>query len=280
MTVAGRLKHGLPVVDRWFSTLEVTETLTVISEPYVHPFLRANIWHLRGRDGDLIVDSGLGIASLSDELPRLFQRDPVVVITHAHLDHLGGAHEFIECHAHPTEPIMDPWPASLNGPELTGQLDLDPEELPERLPDFLLSAVPRNCLLTETYELLPARRALPLRDGDEIDLGDRKITVLHLPGHSPGSIGLYDAENHALFSGDVVYGLSDGDQLLDGIRGANIDSYVSSLRTLEKMRIDVTYPGHGDPLDADELAAVIDQYLIRRHGKLSGLDTIRGRDDH
>jgi len=85
MTVAARFKHGLPVVDRWFSALEVTETLTVISEPYVHPFLRANIWHLRGRDRDLIVDSGLGIARLSDELPRLFQRDPVVAITHAHL---------------------------------------------------------------------------------------------------------------------------------------------------------------------------------------------------
>lgn len=37
ITTSGR---GLPVVDRWFSSLEVTETLTVISEPYVHPLLR------------------------------------------------------------------------------------------------------------------------------------------------------------------------------------------------------------------------------------------------
>lgn len=44
----------------------------------------------------MIVDSGLGIARLSDEFSESFQRDPVVVITRANLDHLCGAHEFTE----------------------------------------------------------------------------------------------------------------------------------------------------------------------------------------
>lgn len=264
MTGVSALGGALPVVDRWFSARAVTETLTVITEPHVHPFLQANIWHLRGRDRDLVVDSGVGIGSLRVEMPFLFERDPVVVITHAHLDHLGGAHEFAECYAHPNESITDPWPGTLNGAELTEQYDLDAAELPERLPDCLLSAVPLAGVLRGVYELLPARHALPLHDGDEIDLGDLRITALHLPGHSPGSIGLFDELNRSLFSGDVVYGLIDGEQLLDGIRGADIDSYVTSLRRLKKMRIDVTHPGHGYSLDANDLDAVIDQYLNRR----------------
>jgi glyoxylase-like metal-dependent hydrolase (beta-lactamase superfamily II) len=51
----------------------------------------ANIWHVRERDRDLVADSGLGVASLRHHVPALFERDPVLVVTHAHLDHLAGA---------------------------------------------------------------------------------------------------------------------------------------------------------------------------------------------
>jgi len=66
----------MPVAGRWFVTTQVGDRLNVIVEPYVHFFLRANIWHLRGRDRDLIVDTGLGVASLREHLPDLFERDP------------------------------------------------------------------------------------------------------------------------------------------------------------------------------------------------------------
>ena len=42
-------------------------------------------------------------------------------------------------------------------------------------------------------------------EGDVIDLGDRAFEVLHLPGHSPGSIGLWDPAAGTLFSGDAIY---------------------------------------------------------------------------
>ena len=42
-------------------------------------------------------------------------------------------------------------------------------------------------------------------EGDVIDLGDRVFEVLHLPGHSPGSIGLWEESTGTLFSGDAVY---------------------------------------------------------------------------
>lgn len=48
----------------WFEFQSLAEGLTLITEPHVIPFLRCNIWHLRGRDLDLIIDTGLGVSSL------------------------------------------------------------------------------------------------------------------------------------------------------------------------------------------------------------------------
>ena len=82
--------HALKVVDCWFSVEPVDDRVTLITEPYVDRFLRSNIWHVRGRDRDLVVDSGNGIGSLRRDVPVLFDRPVVAVGTHAHSDHMGG----------------------------------------------------------------------------------------------------------------------------------------------------------------------------------------------
>ena len=72
-------------------------------------------------------------------------------------------------------------------------------------------------------------RAAPthlVQGGDEIDLGDRRFTVVDLPGHTPGSIGLIDHEERALISGDAVY---DGG-LIDTLPESDIPTY---LRTMD-----------------------------------------------
>jgi predicted signal transduction protein with EAL and GGDEF domain len=58
----------LRVADHWYDTRKLTNELTLIYEPHVHPFLRCNIWHLRGRDKDLLVDTGLGVSSLKNAI--------------------------------------------------------------------------------------------------------------------------------------------------------------------------------------------------------------------
>lgn len=123
----------MPVTDRWFATTQIRDGLSVIVEPGVHFLLRANIWHLRGRDRDLIIDTGLGVGSLREQLPNLFERDPIVVVTHAHLDHLGGAHEFDLCHAHPAENITLTHPgvapcAAANWPTSLGSAARSPSQ--------------------------------------------------------------------------------------------------------------------------------------------------------
>jgi glyoxylase-like metal-dependent hydrolase (beta-lactamase superfamily II) len=72
-------------------------------------------------------------------------------------------------------------------------------------------------------------------EGDEIDLGDRTFRVLHLPGHTPGEIGLWEEATRTLFSGDCVY---ESGVLLDELPESSIADYVRSMRRLARSRAD------------------------------------------
>ncbi|MEV4657090.1 MBL fold metallo-hydrolase [Micromonospora sp. NPDC049301] len=249
----------LPVAPQWFRFTVLDERTTLIEEPHVRGLLRANAWHLRGRNRDLLVDCGLGVTALAPLLLERFGREPVLVLTHAHLDHMGSAHEFSDVWAHPLEPIDDPAPGSLHGPALAAQMGLD-----ETLPSALLTARPHGDYDLSTYRVRPATRTRALTDGDLVDLGDYALTVLHLPGHSPGSIALFDQTTGTLFSGDVIY----DDVLLDSLPGSDIRQYARSLRRLRNLPVRVTQPGHGRSFGRDRLHHLIDSYLhsVRNSG--------------
>ncbi len=71
----------LRIASRWFERKPIGEGLTLLWEPHAHPLLRCNIWHLRGRDRDLLVDTGLGVASLREEIADLLDKPLVAVAT-------------------------------------------------------------------------------------------------------------------------------------------------------------------------------------------------------
>ena len=83
-----------------------------------------------------------------------------------------------------------------------------------------------------------------LTDGAEIDLGDSTLRVIHTPGHTPGSICLYEVQSKSLFSGDTVfpYG-SIGRTDLPGGSSRDLIRSISRLVTLD---VSVLYPGHGE----------------------------------
>jgi glyoxylase-like metal-dependent hydrolase (beta-lactamase superfamily II) len=246
---------ALPVARDWFRITPVDDALTVIDEPHVHGLLRANIWLVCGQDRDLLFDCGLGVASLRAALADVIAPDPVLVLSHAHLDHMGSAHEFPDCGAHPAEAVGNPPPGSLAGPVLAAELGLE-----EELPPLLISARPNEAYDPAAYRLRPARVTRPLGDGDVIDPGGRPLTVLHLPGHSPGSIALFDHRDGTLFSGDVVY----DDALLDTITGSDPARYRASMRRLRELPVRVVRPGHGPSFGPRRLHSIIDRYLEER----------------
>lgn len=246
---------GLPVATEWFAVSEVGDGITRITEPHVCPLLRSNFWHVRGRDHDLTIDCGLGVASVRAALPSLFAHDPVLVLTHAHLDHMGSAHEFDDCWAHPSEPVAVPGRGS-HGPTLARLLGLRQHN--QQLPDTLITARPDASFDPAGYRLTPATVTRCLRDGDVVDLGDRRFTVLHVPGHSPGGIALYEEATQTLFSGDTIY----DDELFDSIDGADPVAYRRSMRRLRDLPVRRCHGGHADSIDGPRLQRIIDDYLI------------------
>jgi glyoxylase-like metal-dependent hydrolase (beta-lactamase superfamily II) len=80
---------------------------------------------------------------------------------------------------------------------------------------------------------------------------------LHLPGHSPGCIALYDAKSQELFSGDIVY---DG-ELLDELPGSDIPTYISTYERLQRLSVETVYPGHYHVFGRERLQQLMADYL-------------------
>jgi hydroxyacylglutathione hydrolase len=86
-----------------------------------------------------------------------------------------------------------------------------------------------------------------LRDGDLVDLGDVKLKVISTPGHTPGSICLYDEATGVMFTGDTVF---EGGSFGRTDIGGNPEHMISSLEALTKYDVATLYCGHGNPVTA------------------------------
>ncbi len=253
---------ALPVADPWFVVSTVADGVSLISEPHVHPLLRCNVWHVRGRDADLVIDTSLGLAPLRHLVERELPGDLLAVATHAHSDHVGGLHEFEHRAIHPFEAaaLHEPitsyfdstiYPESIIGPYRGAGYDI---------PQLFVDAVPPGGLGATIISRDPAPATRLLLEGDIVDTGDRSFEVLHLPGHSPGSIGLWEAATGILFSGDAVY---DG-PLLDEFDDSDVLAYVATMQRLRDLPVTAVHAGHEPSFGRERLIALCDQYLARR----------------
>ncbi|MBM7059873.1 MBL fold metallo-hydrolase [Pseudomonas sp. UL073] len=254
----------MKIAERWFERKTLADGVTLLWEPHVHPLLRCNIWHVQGRERDLLIDTGMGIASLREAARDLFGKPLLTVVTHSHLDHMGGAHEFDCCLCHPAEAASFRQPDQEVGLVLSSEHwlaaycdDLD-------APRLMIDAVPHAGFDPAAWRLQPASPTGLLEEGAVIDLGDRVFEVLHLPGHSPGSIGLLERRSGTLFSGDAVY----DDILLDHIPGADLPDYVRTLERLRELPLTTVHGGHEPSFGRQRLREIADHYLARWRAEL------------
>jgi glyoxylase-like metal-dependent hydrolase (beta-lactamase superfamily II) len=249
----------MKVAERWFAHETVDDDVVRIVEPHVDPFLRANLYLVRGRDRDLLVDAGLGLASLRAQLADLFERPVIAVATHRHFDHTGGLHEFDEVVVHRDDAEAV---SAASGFASLRIEDYEARELGDyELPDSLLTAWPREDFDPAAYRVEPVAPTRIVDEGDVLDLGHRRFTVLHLPGHTPGEIGLWEAETGSLFSGDCVY---ESGVLLDELPESNVPDYVRSMAGLRDLPVRVVHGGHDDSFGPERLRELIDDYVTRR----------------
>jgi len=239
----------LAVIDaaNWYETIRMSDDITLIHEPWIKPFFRCNMWHVRGRDRDLLFDTGLGHFSLKSHVPLVTERNLVCVASHTHFDHIGCHHEFSHrcVHSAEAEILADPrneWTAA--GTYAT-------DEMFDRQPQGWDST---------RYRIPPAPADRLLVGGDAIDLGDRAFEVIHTPGHSPGGIALYERKTGVLLSGDIIY---DG-PLIDDVYHSNLDDYAATLLKMRDLDVAVVHGGHFPSFGKVRYRQLIDEYLAQK----------------
>ena len=228
----------------WYETLRMGDDVTLIHEPWIKPFYRCNMWHVRGRDRDLLFDTGLGHFSLKAHVPLVTERALTCVASHTHFDHIGSHHEFSGCCVHQAEAaiLADPrneWTCA-DRYATDGMFDCPPEGWDQT-----------------RYQVKPAKPERILSDGGIIDLGDRAFEVIHTPGHSPGGIGLFERKTGIFLSGDIVY---DG-PLIDDAYHSVVADYVATLERLDKLKVSIVHGGHFPSFGPVRLQQLIGEYL-------------------
>ena len=235
--------------EDWWRIERKGDDVTLISEPFMQEFYRCNCWHVRGRDRDMLVDSGMGVVSLRDWVPLVTERSLTAVASHTHFDHIGCHHEFADRCVHRAEAgiLADPAYDAILANYVTDDIFDRLPPLPYQSADYGVKAAPATRLL---------------EDGDVVDLGDRHFEVIHTPGHSPGGIALWEAATGILFSGDIVY---DG-PLIEDTYHADATDYYRSMVRLYDLPVRIVHGGHFPSYDAARHRAIIRAWLDDKDG--------------
>ena len=221
--------------------------------------LVSNVWHVPGRDADLLVDSANGIGSLRPHLDPLTMGKPVIAfVTHGHFDHVGGLHEFDDrrVHAGDADMTREPYPMRLLREDFPEGADEMYAYYDVPMPEIAVHALPTASFDIVGWVTPGAEPTMLLSEGDAIELGDRSFTVVHTPGHTAGSASLLDETDGTLFTGDALY----IDAPLDW---EDAEAMAASLARLREIDARIVHAGHERSFDGDELRATADRWLAR-----------------
>ncbi len=167
-----------------------------------------------------VVDPGGDVPVILEAVEKLGVTVEKILITHGHIDHAGGAAE-----------LREKLGVTIEGPH--------------RADDFLLQDLPKTGL---QYGQREARVVTPDRwlvEGDVVDVAGFTFTVIEAPGHSPGSVVLFNAAQRFAFMGDVLFKGSIG---RTDLRQSNHEHLMRSIHDkILPLGDDVVFlPGHGE----------------------------------
>lgn len=240
-----------------------------------------------------LVDTGPNSGKALDELgARLAERGheivdlELIVVTHQHIDHLG----LVEILAERSGAEV----AALGAAARRLAVFEEDAELDDQ---FAVEIMLRNGIPEDvTVALRSVSRSFrswgshvtvtrPLDDGEELELGDRRLETLHRPGHSPSDTVFWDAERQILIGADHLLPSISSNPLLarplddSSKRPQALVTYIESLRKTREMPIEIVLPGHGEPIT--DHVGLIDSRLAgydRRKEKLYRLIAERPRN--
>ncbi len=184
--------NNLGIIDPWFTVRKIDDKTFAISElghwEKVHSFL------LKGATKAALIDTGLGIDHMKRVTDQLTDLPIDVLTTHVHSDHIGSHGEYDNIFVHEYE---RDW-------LVHGIVGLSLEQIRANTARDISIPTPES-FNPDTYVPFQGEPTGLLKDGSTIDLGNRKLTIHHTPGHSPGHIAIFDEIFGYLFTGDLLY---------------------------------------------------------------------------
>jgi glyoxylase-like metal-dependent hydrolase (beta-lactamase superfamily II) len=217
--------------------------VTRLSEGLLSAEERSFFYLVEGSDRDCLIDGGWGLVQDIRTVRPPSAKPLAAVATHSHFDHIGLLHLAAERYGHEAEATVCAAPepyATQALPYLDGRAVLQGGGVVEAS-----SIVQKACPLDHLVS-----------DGDGIELGGRRLTVFHTPGHSPGSLSILDDRTGFLFPADLVH---DG-HIHDDIPGADRSALLLSHRRLGHVAFTMACPGHGAMLSPAAARERMDRY--------------------
>lgn len=239
------------VPDPWFEVYRIRPGVFAIYEP--HQSEEVICYLIVGTKRALLFDTGMGISDLKKLVEGLTKLPISIVNSHTHNDHVGDNWQFEDIYGLDTEFTR----TSAKGSVADAQAEIAPGEI--------CGELPRN-FDPKSYSTKPWHIAHWLHDGDKLDLGERVIQIIGVPGHTPDSIALYDAAHNLLFTGDMFY---PGTIYLYRPE-TDLDAYVASIRRMAALpHVELLLPAHNVPVaDPAILPRVIAAMEQVRSGKV------------
>ena len=219
--------------SNWFKVYKVGKNVLAIIEPY--NFEQAICYLILGKNKALLFDTGLGVDSISVIIKQLTKLPTIVLNSHTHYDHIGGNYEF--------ENILSLNTAFSNKHAEDGwnHNDVKHEVTVESI---CLQKIPQ--LDTANYSIRPYKISKYITNGEIIDIGERQLKVISVPGHTPDAIVLYDKKNKYLWTGDTYY---DGPIYLFA-NETDLIAYKKSVAKIFKLvpKLKMIFPSHNTPI--------------------------------
>ncbi len=210
----------------WISIKKINKDTYVLSEPNM--YYKTHAYLLLGTKEALLIDTLTGLYDILEVVKKITELPIKVIITHAHYDHFNGL--FDTSYPLYIHKLDAHWLTKyyMSDEEVRDEMSLNNQKFPK---DFDI----------KSYSVRQYKNINYVEDGVIIDIGDRKIKIIHTPGHSEGSICLYDEKYKFLYSGDLIY----KGELECFYEGTDPRKYEKSLEKISKLEVEKVYPGHG-----------------------------------
>ena len=185
--------EGVETGDEWFVACRLPGNTYAIVEPLHEQCTMAFL--IIGDEKALLLDTCTGIQNIRRVVDVLTDLPVTVLNSHDHFDHIGGNSYFDEVWCYNLPSAIQHLTQGPTETELFEALD-STKSIHQYLKFYGLT-IP---------ETIPGKAPTgTVEDGQVIDLGGRKLEVIHTPGHQPSCIMLLDRENKLLFTGDMFY---------------------------------------------------------------------------